>query len=158
MWNSVSQNEESPRKEILHNIDDIYGNSALTNGDWKIVKGKKCIVVFIFLNPVVSGSTYSGEWDSWYGPSGREGEYDINRVLTSFAGKALSSINKSLNADEIIKLRRKSEVTCSNRTKKTDCKPLVAPCLFNIDQDPCEQQNLAYEYIVIISVIINFLL
>lgn len=39
MWKALSENKTSNRTEILHNIDDIYGNAALTVGTWKIVKG-----------------------------------------------------------------------------------------------------------------------
>lgn len=39
MWEALSENKPSQRTEILHNIDDIYGNAALTVGEWKILKG-----------------------------------------------------------------------------------------------------------------------
>ena len=39
LWDSLSDNTSSPRTEILHNIDDIYGNSALTVGPWKLLQG-----------------------------------------------------------------------------------------------------------------------
>jgi hypothetical protein len=37
----LSEDLPSNRTSVLHNIDDIYGNAALTMGDWKIVKGKE---------------------------------------------------------------------------------------------------------------------
>lgn len=40
MWNSLLDDLPSPRNEILHNIDDIFGNSALTMSQWKLVKGE----------------------------------------------------------------------------------------------------------------------
>lgn len=40
IWDSFLNDLPSPRTEILHNIDDIFGNAALTVGDWKLVKGK----------------------------------------------------------------------------------------------------------------------
>lgn len=40
MWEMLSKDKESNRKEILHNIDDIYGSASLTSGIWKIHKGK----------------------------------------------------------------------------------------------------------------------
>lgn len=39
LWQALSEDSSSNRTEILHNIDDIYGNAALTVGEWKIVKG-----------------------------------------------------------------------------------------------------------------------
>lgn len=40
MWNALSEDTESPRANVLHNIDDIYGVSAITVGDWKLIQGK----------------------------------------------------------------------------------------------------------------------
>lgn len=40
MWKALSEDLTSERTDVLHNIDDIYGNAALTVGEWKIVKGK----------------------------------------------------------------------------------------------------------------------
>lgn len=40
LWNALSEDLTSERTDVLHNIDDIYGNAALTVGEWKIVKGK----------------------------------------------------------------------------------------------------------------------
>lgn len=54
MWSALRDDTESPRTEILHNIDDIYGNAALTVHEWKVLKG----------------TNYNGDWDSWYGPAG----------------------------------------------------------------------------------------
>lgn len=75
MWNSVSKDEASPRTTTLHNIDDIYGNSALTMDKWKLL----------------NGTTYNGEWDSWYGPSGdRNAEtYSYNELRQSDVGEIL---------------------------------------------------------------------
>lgn len=39
IWQALSEDKESPRKQILHNIDDIFGTAAITHGDWKLIKG-----------------------------------------------------------------------------------------------------------------------
>lgn len=39
LWKALSEDLTSERTDVLHNIDDIYGNAALTVGEWKIVKG-----------------------------------------------------------------------------------------------------------------------
>ena len=39
LWNALKDDTESPRKSVLHNIDDIYRNSAITMGDWKLLTG-----------------------------------------------------------------------------------------------------------------------
>lgn len=37
----MSSGVPTQRTQILHNIDDIYGSSALMDGDWKIIKGNE---------------------------------------------------------------------------------------------------------------------
>lgn len=39
----MSSGIPTQRTQILHNIDDIYGSSALMDGDWKIIKGNECL-------------------------------------------------------------------------------------------------------------------
>lgn len=75
LWNALTADEPSNRTQILHNIDEMYGNSALMMGKWK----------------VVNGSTYSGEYDGWYGPAGdRESiNYSYNELRQSDAGNII---------------------------------------------------------------------
>lgn len=40
LWESLTDGSALPRKEILHNIDAITYNEAITIGDWKYVNGK----------------------------------------------------------------------------------------------------------------------
>lgn len=51
IWSALVTDGNSPRKTVLHNIDDIWGSSALTVDEWKLVKG----------------TNYNGAWDGWYG-------------------------------------------------------------------------------------------
>lgn len=41
LWSALSEDTESPRTSVLHNIDDIYGVSAITVGDWKLIQGRR---------------------------------------------------------------------------------------------------------------------
>lgn len=38
-WEAIQKDQPSKRQKILHNIDDIYGNAALTIDKWKYVEG-----------------------------------------------------------------------------------------------------------------------
>lgn len=101
---------------------------------------------------MTAGTTYGGTWDGWYGPSGREQttghRYDLNEVMASLAGRAVSRVGIPLTSSNIETLRKEAEVMCDSPSKsahsaRSECKPLVAPCLFNVKNDPCEQNNLA---------------
>ena len=41
-WQYLNGESCPPRNEILHNIDDVYGYSALRMGKYKYVNGKWC--------------------------------------------------------------------------------------------------------------------
>lgn len=55
-WDSLINDLPSKRTQLLHNIDDIFGYFGLRKGNYKLVQG----------------TTYNGNWDGWYGPSGRD--------------------------------------------------------------------------------------
>lgn len=136
MWLSFLYDDTSNRTEVLHNIDDIYGSAALTVGDWKYI----------------NGTHYNGQWDGWYGPSGRPDgllpPYDIELVLKSPVALAVQNITHELVPSEVMKTRAKATLNCTfeDSQSKSECHPLNAPCLFNIREDPCETNNLANKY------------
>ena len=90
---------------------------------------------------VIAGTTWAGDWDGWYGPSGREPKYKYNvtEVYNSPAGKIMP-----LPADpaSILQLRRNATVSCSGTTDGSKC----TACLFNLEKDPCEKHNLYDTY------------
>ncbi|CAL7936934.1 unnamed protein product [Xylocopa violacea] len=131
LWHALSEDTESPRTTVLHNIDDIYAIAGITIDDWKFIHG----------------STYDGQWDRWYGPSGREWVYDVGGVIGSVASRAVASVGSVLSADTVRRLQKEAMVKCPPKNDSLPlCKPLEAPCLFNVRQDPCEDNNLINEY------------
>ena len=88
------------------------------------------------------GTTYNGDWDSWFGPSGRNGSYDYNLVRKSLASDALRSIGMPLHSDKKLKmLRKETEIKCAYNDEDDAEKPCHiknSVCLFNIISDPCE--------------------
>ncbi|KAK0093577.1 hypothetical protein PV326_013202 [Microctonus aethiopoides] len=131
MWDSFNDEKSSPRRIVLHNIDDIQGVAAITVDDWKIVQG----------------TTYNGNWDGWYGSSSWSLSYDVNEVLESPAGLAVAALGIPITSQSIEKLRDELWIDCGIRNSTlTQCQPLKRPCLFNILQDPCEYNNLAELY------------
>ena len=106
----------------------------------------------LFPLSMTAGTTYGGVWDGWYGPSGRGDtvgqKYDMYEVTSSLAGRAVSRVGTPLTPAIIQTLRNEAEVICDSlsvyaHVEGSECKPLIAPCLFNIRNDPCEQHNLA---------------
>lgn len=135
VWESLSNDESSPRKAILHNIDDIWGNAALTRSDWK----------------VLVGTNYKGGWDGWYGPAGDRNarSYNYKAVRSSMTGRSLAAIDMLPSMADIARMRMESNIDCSARMPYLKdgivCKPLEKPCLFNVKDDPCEKYNLAHK-------------
>ena len=140
MWAALAGDTESPRNILLHNIDSQRMISALRVGDYKLLKG----------------SNYAGRWNSWYGPSGRGGdspEYDIAAVRSSPAAAALQAAGAALPSDaEILKLRGAAEVRCPQLQVAESCEPSWQVCLFNVREDPCEQNNLVFRLPSVVQV------
>jgi len=134
IWRALVQDKASPRLNVLHNIDDIWGSAALSVGDWKLVKG----------------TNYRGSWDGWYGPAGERDPrlYDWLMVAKSKAGKALEALKMLPSRADQQRLRAAATVSCQGQSfQGTSCKATAfsAPCLFHIRDDPCEQFNLAMQ-------------
>ncbi|XP_053600201.1 arylsulfatase J [Plodia interpunctella] len=126
-WEALSKDLDSVRTEVLHNIDDIWGLAALTVWPWKLIQG----------------TNYNGTWDGWFGPNGRQGSYNISKVFDSPAGRTLKGLGYMPSAGTVGQMRKAATVKCDYSAPKVKCQPLQAPCLFNVQQDPCEMNNLA---------------
>lgn len=138
MWNSLLKDSASPRLEVLHNIDPIWNVSALRYGDFKYVQG----------------SYANGRFDNWYRPAGlthpstgessvRDNFVDKNGIFGTEC--AASEIFLALGRSLPVRRHEEVQVSCG-KTNGTVCKPLLEPCLFHIDSDPCEIDNVANKY------------
>lgn len=125
-WNTISISEPTKRREIFYNIETALSISALAVDGWKIVNGSENL-------------DYAG----WFGSSGRHVnttfEGYLSTVLDSIAAKNLPE----LDSEVIKKLMKKSATECNRNSPVTNCNPKLAPCLFNIIDDPCEMNNMA---------------
>lgn len=92
----------------------------------------------------ITGSSYNGVWDSWYGPGGRDYVFNFSLIENSPTNRALELIGKATTKEKMIELRNQATLQCTPpTTNSVNCKPLIAPCLFDIEKDPCETNNVA---------------
>ncbi|XP_063375234.1 arylsulfatase I [Cydia amplana] len=125
LWQELCKDQPSKRTSVVHNIDNKDG-SAITMNHWKLH----------------TGTSYNGAWDSWYGPAGRNGSYDLDAVFGGTVGTILGKMDLMPTREKAGLLRKAATIQCSS-DPEVACKPLLNPCLFNIRDDPCERVNLA---------------
>lgn len=133
-WNVISLGSRPVRNEVV-SFDDVFGFGAFITQNYKLVNGS---------------SDESGATDTWLGSKNNNGNNDpidyALSVLSSPASRAILSIQTGnrLGIDKILELRKAATVRCTNGVEKTPCDPYYdGPCLFNIVDDPCEENNLA---------------
>ncbi|CAH1173473.1 unnamed protein product [Phaedon cochleariae] len=149
MWEAISEATPSPRTELVYNIDDVLNYGGIRQGKWKYVYG----------------STNKGKADKWFGDAGKNTlyNYDQNAILHSKVNSALAGLityqqmrekneKKSFSVElmdkrKIAELRAAATVKCpslgEDQLESTKCNLVDSPCLFNIEEDPCERTNLA---------------
>ncbi|KAK8765896.1 hypothetical protein V5799_007325 [Amblyomma americanum] len=138
MWDTLIADNVSPRTEILLNIDPVWNMSALRYHGYKLVEG----------------SLARGRYDGWYiasEPGMQPG--NANRIRSQFFSNP-GSFNTKCAAARTIRAMGRSMPThrpdelfvLCGRNNGTSCHPMRRPCLFNIDSDPCELDNIAKEH------------
>lgn len=136
-WSALVNGGESPRKEVITTLDTVEHFSSIISNNWKLVNGTT-------LNGLYDG--FLGEVESFtLSPV----TYS-SAILSSTVSKVLSEIKSpglGLNATIINQMRKKLTTNCNAaKIPFIECKPLEAPCLFNIVADPCELKNVADIY------------
>ncbi|XP_025086971.1 arylsulfatase B-like [Pomacea canaliculata] len=66
-WESILNGSPSPRYDFVYNIDQILQNSAIRNGDWKLIQGSP------------------GTWNDWYPVPGVDSDDSVTPDYTKFA-------------------------------------------------------------------------
>lgn len=140
IWPALVNDGISPRMSILHNIDDIWGSSAITVDEWKLIKG----------------TNYNGAWDGWYGMSElrNPSDYNWDQVTKSITGQTMQKLKMLPSKADQRRLRNAATINCPSK-RGAACNPLNAPCLFQIIKDPCEQNNMAKQYPKVLEVMLK---
>jgi hypothetical protein len=140
-WPKHTEEIKLIRVLILHSILLLVCTLELIESAGGIMHSYK----FFFV-----GSNWGGKADGYYGHSGREfvqTPYNITAVTHSLTGEAIASLlPPSLpDEEEMLQLRAKSTLNCTVPTDSTPCDPTNSsrPCLFDLETDPCERNNLA---------------
>lgn len=138
LWSALKYGYESVEREILHNIDDIFQYEVYSKGKWKFI----------------NGTTQEGLYDDWLSRRPNNSSQEDPRstfytelITTSSVWEELHKFN-STSDQSIRELRDLATIKClyENSTEGVACNPLESPCLFDLDADPCEQQNLYEKY------------
>jgi hypothetical protein len=144
-WKSLLGLETPPRSSFLYNIDDIYNSSAVRYGRWKLIQGNTSASDL--------GGCPNGSCDNWFGPSGRLNESQATRsklhdllpvILNSNAGDAFKRSGFPINEETARNNQNLANLECKP-VEEIPCNAFQAPCLFNLDDDPCEKRNVAEE-------------
>ncbi|XP_061401898.1 arylsulfatase B [Musca vetustissima] len=134
LWPSLKYGYESVEREIMHNIDDIFNYEVYAKGKWKYI----------------NGTTLEGRFDTWLSQRPNDSSQIDPRFERYEELVKQSPVWKHLHAitgDKPIQLlehREHAMVRCQyeDSSQGVACNPLEAPCLFDLDVDPCEQNNL----------------
>ncbi|CAN7938271.1 unnamed protein product, partial [Ixodes hexagonus] len=130
MWRSLSQGSTSPRKELLLNIDPLNKIAALRYKQYKLVVGEG----------------FDGELDDHYNfPGGSRPTNDISQLRkNSTVARVLKTFYRKRNRSWFpLPWRKNVVVDCGKNWITDNVVPREPPYLFDIEQDPCELNNLA---------------
>lgn len=126
-WSTISRGSLSSRSEILYNIESVLNYSAIMSSGWKMMSGP-------------GGKSY----DQWMGNSGAE---YVNVSFKSYLKTVIDSESAQslplLTPKVVKKMRSEATIKCNSNQTLIKCDSSIAPCLFNIIDDPCEFVNLA---------------
>ena len=132
-WDVLSTKQETPRRtEVLYDIHPVNSYAALRVNNMKIILGSQ------------------GMRNNWYPPP-QNSQQEMTPNCGNAVDESLDPCMSELPALISTALHREVYtgtpivVDCGERPPNalTNCDPAIAPCLFDLDADPCEYNNLA---------------
>ncbi|XP_075724130.1 arylsulfatase J [Rhipicephalus microplus] len=127
MWESLSEDALSPRSDFVYNIDPLSGYSAIRKDNFKIIVG-----------PLPEQRTAI--------PGGQRPQHDLNELAEqSYSGEALKAFYGSTKLEFSPDWRVNATLTCPEELLCDDERLQSSDnvYLFNLEEDPCECNNLA---------------
>ncbi|XP_077545815.1 arylsulfatase I-like [Haemaphysalis longicornis] len=127
MWRRLSMDQETPRKEVLCNIDSIEGTSGIILDGYKLVLGTAIGGIYNLRFPTTGGTQPTANLDALMN------QCKTARVLRELYGT--SSLRFPSN------WREKAAIKCPDGA--INITNPEATYLFHLEEDPCELVNLA---------------
>ncbi|CAD1476220.1 unnamed protein product, partial [Heterotrigona itama] len=178
LWPALVSDKISPRSEIVINIDDLSNYAAIRRGDFKYIIGQTETGSAWLGASGNSSEGTSPQYDPYkvlYSKTGiaisaivtarkamklKERKKRDVKTIYDIISKTNSPIQeKTLTIKDISEMRKEAQIKCNIKEKdKTSCEPVIAPCLFDIRNDPCEMVNLAEKRPVILAVLKKILM
>lgn len=121
-----------PFRTEVETIDQVYKTTSFISGKYKLV------------NSTFTLRKLEPTPDDWLGSNdniNHDSDTYIEKVLNSKVAKSLNDYVAPLAASAIQQIRSSLKLTCTE--KIVECNITERPCLFNINEDPCERINLA---------------
>ncbi|CAH1792967.1 unnamed protein product [Owenia fusiformis] len=170
-FDTLSNNEASNRKEILLNIDPLDNTSAIRIGDYKVISGELYNGKWSGWYPPYklpygdpNTDTLNSLGSNDHDKDNKDNEFVVNMQqhkddMEQFSDNTLEvndNIQTGREPNDLAAIlaqytntpaREPSPVVVKCGPKpsnaSTNCKPAIAPCLYNLAVDPCEYNNIA---------------
>lgn len=130
---SIMQGKPSLRNQIVK-VDDVSGFGSRIKNNFKFVNGSSSYGVF------------DGHL-AWRNSDSDNNAFNyVKKIMNSEVTKSIQTIqnrNQRLTTSKILEVRKMAAVKCQNSVEKIPCLLTVRPCLFDLNVDPCEENNLA---------------
>ncbi|CAN8019230.1 unnamed protein product, partial [Ixodes persulcatus] len=130
---SLTAGTDSPRHELLINIDPVENYSAIIEGHFKLVKGR------------ASGSAF----DKWYSIPGNV-TWDSDTPRKQCESSVVVRVLRNIGLSPVCGAGGTSyavPVDCGQRDlREKSCAPERSACLFDLSKDPCEYNDVSGQY------------
>jgi len=159
MWDTLSEKrEESPRTEILYNIDPLQSpkQQGIRVGDMKLLKGVKKSWSDWYPPPQVTQDRLDGPTEFLDNIIFKYSQEEFGVHLAHEERRQVREMGKVLQSLRHGEKHRKPQpvvVACGAKptNASTNCDSVHAPCLYNIATDPCEFYNIAADFPEIVA-------
>ncbi|XP_034104307.1 arylsulfatase B [Drosophila albomicans] len=131
LWPALMYDYDAVEREIVHNIDNSVPYVSYVHGRWKFV----------------NGTTSGGQYDGWlsvrHNQSDPRADHYEEVIRNTSVWQQLQELRGNLASINISSMREEATVKCREpQPDDVPCLPLEGLCVFDMDEDPCEQNNI----------------